>query len=349
VTASGSIRTVSCATISALREALVAVLRSGTVASWRRLSDVLAILRLRPEAGHSFPRYKAGQYMALRREDCRLTRRVTDEHGRVHYVPDLDPSGAVRRGPVTHSYSIASAPFETLRDGHLEFYVVLERDEEGEPGRLTESLFHLREEAGDHVGYYDRVAGDFTLEKRAAGFSSVLLVGTGTGIAPFVSMVKQLHHEASRERGSVRYTVLYANRTRPELAYHEELHALASSGALDLVYVSAVSRPSPGESEDTIGQGRANNLLRHIFALPLLEEEMPDGAPVFEEVRLRVVRPVLPRNVDAMRLRNRLDPARTVVLTCGNATAMADIKAIADRLGMRFEKEDWQPSRTTGA
>ena len=327
----------------------MADLRSGVVASWRRLSDVLAILRLRPEPGHAFPQYKAGQYMALRREDCRLTRRVTDEHGRVHYVPDLDPSGAVRRGPVTHSYSIASAPFETLRDGHLEFYVVLERDEEGEPGRLTESLFHLREEAGDRVGYYDRVAGDFTLEKRAAGFSSVLLVGTGTGIAPFVSMIKQLHHEASRERRAVRYTVLYANRTRAELAYHEELSTIASSGALDLVYVGSVSRPAPGEPVDTIGQGRANNLLRHIFGLSLLEEEMPDGAAVSEEARLRVVRPVLPRHADPMRLRDRLDPASTVVLTCGNARAMAEIKTIADRVGMRFEKEDWQPSRTTGA
>jgi len=50
-----------------------------------------------------------------------------------------------------------------------------------------------------------------------------------------------------------------------------------------------------------------------------------------------------------MRLRERLDPASTVVLTCGNAGAMAEIKAIADGVGMRFEKEDWKPSRTTGA
>ena len=312
----------------------MAEFRNGVVGSWHRQSDVLALLRLRPEPGHGFPGYKPGQYMALRREDCRLTRRVTDERGRALYASDLDPSGAIRRGPVSHSYSIASAPFETLRDGHLEFYLVLERDEEGEPGRLTESLFHLREEAGDRVGYYDRVAGDFTLEKRAAGFSSVLLVGTGTGIAPFVSMIKQRHHEGLSGPGSVRYTLLYANRTRAELAYHEELSALTGRGTLDFVYVGSVSRPAPGEPAIAIGQGRASTLLRHILGLPLPDE---------------VVRPVLPRDADPMRLRERLDPASTVVLTCGNAGAMAEIKAIADRVGMRFEKEDWKPSRTTGA
>ena len=42
-------------------------------------------------------------------------------------------------------------------------------------------------------------------------------------------------------------------------------------------------------------------------------------------------------------LRARLDPARTVVLTCGNPSSMSDIKRVADLVGMRFEKEDWKP------
>ena len=40
-------------------------------------------------------------------------------------------------------------------------------------------------------------------------------------------------------------------------------------------------------------------------------------------------------------LKSRIDPARTVVLTCGNPDAMADIAWIAGQTGMRFEKEDW--------
>jgi hypothetical protein len=40
-------------------------------------------------------------------------------------------------------------------------------------------------------------------------------------------------------------------------------------------------------------------------------------------------------------LRERIDPARTVVLTCGNPNGMADIATIAAQTGMKFEKEDW--------
>jgi hypothetical protein len=40
-------------------------------------------------------------------------------------------------------------------------------------------------------------------------------------------------------------------------------------------------------------------------------------------------------------MQKRIDPSRTVVLTCGNTLAMADIAWIAAQKGMRFEKEDW--------
>lgn len=320
----------------------MAELKKGIVASWRRLSDVLAILRLLPEPGGRFPAYAPGQYIALRREDCQLTRRVVDEQGRVRYVPDFDASGNPRRGPVTHAYSIASAPFETAGEGHLEFYVVLEQDGTGTLGRLTESLFRIDGAKGDRLGYYDRITGDFTLERRAGGHRNVLFVGTGTGVAPFVSMIKQLHHEAVRGKADpVRYTLIHANRTRGELAYHEALSAIAASGVLDFVYVASVSRPGPGAADDGggTGAGRANNVLRHVFGMPMKEEE--DGHP--ERLR-RAVRPRLPPSLTPEAVRERLEPGSTVVLTCGNADAMAEIKTVADRVGLRFEKEDWKPT-----
>ena len=184
--------------------------KTGTVVSWRRLSPILAIYRLRPEAGSAFPDYTAGRYIALRREDCRLTEKVLREAGRPHFVPKLDDSGNPKRGPVTHSYSIASAPHETERYGWLEFYIVLEKGENQYPGRLTESLFRLDPEGDNQVGYVNRIVGDFTLEKRAPGFRNVVLVGSGTGLAPFASMIKQLDFEASQgARDSVRYTLLH--------------------------------------------------------------------------------------------------------------------------------------------
>src|SRR6185503_9794663 len=157
--------------------------RVGTVVSWTGLSPTLALFRLMPEQGHPFPEYRAGQYIALRREDCWLTRRLVDASGRTRYAPDLDEGGRQRRGGVTHSYSISSAPCETREQGWLEFYIVLEKGDAEYPGRLTESLFRLRPGHDDQVHYVDHIAGDFPLEKRAAGFKNVLMVGTGTGLA----------------------------------------------------------------------------------------------------------------------------------------------------------------------
>ena len=328
----------------------MAELKQGVVASWRRLSDVLAILQLLPEPGSSFPSYKPGQYIALQRENCRLTHKVLDSEGRMHYPTDLDPSGNPKHGPVTHSYSISSAPFETLRDGYLEFYVVLESDEEGHLGRLTESLFSINSVREERVNYYNRITGTFTLDQRTTGFRNVLLVGTGTGLAPFVAMIKQLHYEASHGRNDgVRYTLIHANRTRAELGYHRELNAIAVANAFDFTYVASISRPTPQDIADpSFATGRANNVLRHLFGMPLKEEE--DSSDAEKQIAAadsrsfrRTVRPKLPRNVEHRQLLDRLDPANTVLLCCGNPWSMTDIKLIADRLNMHFEKEDWKP------
>src|SRR5262245_57463234 len=246
--------------------------RQGTIREWRQLGPLLALFRLVPEAGKPFPTYKAGQYIALRRDDCRLTRRAVDAKGNVRYVPDLDEQGRQKRGPVTHSYSISSAPFETERDGHLEFYVVLETGDREVLGRLTETLFALDPRDGASLDYVDRITGDFTLDRRAAGFESVLMVGTGTGLAPFASMVRQLDHEAAQGRPpAFRVTLLHANRTAKELAYHDQLLAVEAARRFDFAYVASVSRPSG--SDDSLAAGRANNVLRHVFDLPLKEAE----------------------------------------------------------------------------
>jgi ferredoxin-NADP reductase len=324
--------------------------RKGTIREWRQLGPLLALFRLDPEKGRSFPAYKAGQYIALRHDDCRLTRRSVDAKGHVHYVPDLDDQGRQRRGPVTHSYSISSAPFETERDGHLEFYVVLETGEREVLGRLTEALFALDPRDGASLDYVERITGDFTLDRRAAGFESVLLVGTGTGLAPFAAMVKQLDHEAAQGGPpAFRVTLLHANRTVKELAYHDDLLAIEAARRFDFAYVASVSRPS-GEG-DALATGRANNVLRHVFDLPLKEEEDSAEAAArgekpdrYAEALAKAVRPRLSASGPSREsLRARLDPSRTVVLTCGNPSSMSDIKRIADLAGMRFEKEDWKP------
>lgn len=328
----------------------MAEVKVGTAIYRHDLSPILALFRLVAEPGDAFPRYKAGQYIALRRNDCRLTKRIIRPDGRTEYVPDLDAEGKQKRGPVTHSYSISSAPYETEEEGYLEFYIILEMREDGKPGRLTESLFQIDPQQDNKITYFTKIAGDFTLESRAAGAENIVMVGTGTGLAPFASMIKQLHFEATR--GSPpkgRYTLFHANRGLPELGYHQQLVDIEKQGKFDFLYVPSVSRPSKEDHQNhALGKGRANNLLRLAWGMPLKEEEdleealrKGDGAEHARAMLDRTVKPVLPGHVSVADLRKRMNPHQTVILTCGNPRAMDDIKRIADAQGIRFEKEEW--------
>lgn len=322
--------------------------KTGTVVYWHQDSAVLATFRIMPEEGSAFPEYKAGQYIALRREDCLLTKKIVDPDGRTHYFTELDENGIPKRGPVTHSYSIASAPFVTRAKGYLEFYIILERHEDGSMGRLTESMFRLRPDGDNKLTYYDLITGTFTLDKRAAGYQNVVMVGTGTGVAPFVSMLKQLDHEAQNDPNPVRYTLFHTNRTRGELDYYNELMTIAGAGRLDFVYVPTVSRVSEGDRNDpTIGKGRANNVLRAALGMRLKEEQDLELAftsgdvPLAQAALDRTTLPVMPLASPRELLLARMDPPQTVIMTCGNPNLMADIRVIAETNGIRFEKEDW--------
>lgn len=321
----------------------------GTVTDWKYSSDVLAVFRFMPEAGSKFPTYKAGQYMALQRNDCRLTKKIVKDGGKVEYATVLDDQGKPKRGLVTHSYSICSAPFETEQKGWLEFYVILEM-EGGVPGRLTESMFRMKPGADDKMVYYEKIAGDFTLDKRAAGFKNIILVGTGTGLAPFRSMVKQIDFEASAGKtDGVKYTLLHTNRTYEELDYYQEVLEIEAAGRYDFVYLPTVSRPTARDIGDPkLGQGRANNVLRYLLDLPIKEQQDLDeiaakgGDTAKAKAALeKTVKPALPKKFSREALRHRFDPSSTVVITCGNPWSMEDIKYAAETSGMKFEKEDW--------
>src|SRR2546421_12443379 len=105
----------------------MAELKTGRIVEWHRLSPVLSLFRVISLDATRFPSYQAGQYIALRRDDCRLTRKLK-EGNEVRYVPDLDENGQQRRGAVPHSHSISSAAFENELGNHLQVYAVLGRD-----------------------------------------------------------------------------------------------------------------------------------------------------------------------------------------------------------------------------
>jgi ferredoxin-NADP reductase len=323
--------------------------KTGTVVDKELLSDTLMRFRLMPEEGAPFPEYEAGQHIALRRDDCKLTRRLgAGMDGKQRYEPDLDPWGRPLVGTVTHAYSIASAPAETSEHGWLEFLVTLEHGVHGLPGRLSEALFGVGEGgAAPEVGYVDRIAGNFTLAARGGDAQSVLLVGTGAGVAPFAALVKQLHAEASLE-DTRRYTLVHTHRTVQELAFRDLFFEIEASGSFDFMYVPTISRPAQEATVDPrIGQGRATNVVRHLYELPMAEEEKQtrarsDVSVVAAGLAMeRLVHPVLPRHLNADELRRRHEPADTVLMTCGNPTSMADLRATCDQRQIRFEIEAW--------
>jgi ferredoxin-NADP reductase len=305
---------------------------TGTITQWTNLTPSVATFRLVPEPGVRFADYEAGQYVALRRERCRLTHGVSDSTGREHHVPDLDDSGRQKFGPVTHPYSIASAPAETTAYNYLEFYIVRETDVSGAPGRLSGSLFAMGATGDRALSYFHRMTGTFTLAERARGCSSVLMVGSGTGLAPFVSMLKQLDHDAQTARASqVGYILIHANRTSQELAYHEDLLRMEAARRFDFLYIPSVSRPTEADRANSrLGRGRANNLLRHIFGMAITSD--PLG---------HVTEPALPGQTERATLLKRLDPRHTVLMTCGNPLSVADITRVANAQGIRVETEDW--------
>ncbi len=322
--------------------------KSASVIYTKYLSPMLQVVRIQPEEGSEFPLYSSGQFIALSRDNCKLTKRVLDEYGQKSYVYDLDETGNPKIGTVTHSYSIASSPYETVQYGYLEFYIALESITNGLQGRLTESLFTIEPGSEEKIHYFNKIAGNFTLQERIDGYKHVLMVGTGTGLAPFASMIKQLHFETSKGiRHNIAVTLLHTNRTVPELGYHTELQAIEAAKKLDFLYIPTISRPEESTKEENIGIGRANNVLRLLFDLSMKEEQdlelsKQQGDSSKAEVLLkRMVKPELPAHLSKSSLLGRLDPKSTIILTCGNPLLMEDVKYIAEQKSIRFEKEDW--------
>lgn len=81
--------------------------------------------------------------------------------------------------PVMRAYSVASAPW----DDELEFYSIVIPD-----GRLTSRLRNIA--PGDHVLLSGKPVGSLTLRSLARGGRRLFLLSTGTGVAPFISIVR---------------------------------------------------------------------------------------------------------------------------------------------------------------
>ena len=118
-------------------------------------------------------------------------------------------------GFVKRPYSVASAPSEK----GVEFFIRLVED-----GALTPKLWKLG--AGDRLWMDKRFLGKFTLEhlpeSPAQADRDLVMVSTGTGLAPFVSMLREFR----AARPWRRFVMINGVRIESDLGYRQELESL---------------------------------------------------------------------------------------------------------------------------
>jgi ferredoxin/flavodoxin---NADP+ reductase len=201
----------------------------GKLSYRKNLTPDLAIIRVQPADGRSVPDFKAGQFVAL---GIKL-----DDDYNITYKP----------------YSLSSAPEEKR---HFEFYIKCAR----EPmiSKFTNALFEMIE---GNLLYWRKPAGAFTIEdKKADGMPDtrrLVLVASGTGLAPFISYVLHLKNiESKRE-----IVLLHGAKYVQELGYHDILKKMSASDP-NFKYLPTVSRPDHELSRDWRGNvGRVETLL----------------------------------------------------------------------------------------
>lgn len=157
---------------------------------------------------------------------------------------------------IPRPYSICSAPDEEF----LELFIKLVPPPEG---NLTPLLWELKE--GDQVTFYPKAKGVFTREQ----YQNHFFVCTGTGVAPFVSMVR-----AYPSVHAGRMNLLYGVRFQNEFGYLDELLQ-----AERISFYSAVSKPEL--PENATWQGFGGRVTAHIHDILVRQKLFPEDTLVY--------------------------------------------------------------------
>ena len=201
-----------------------------------------------------------------------------------------------KRQLVRRAYSIASSSRQSDR---LEFYITLVQS-----GRLTPRLFAL--EPGSRLFLGKKISGMFTLSEVPEG-SDLVLVATGTGLAPYMSMLRG-------ELGchpTAHTSVILGARHSWDLGYRGELIAMQKFCST-FHYVPVVSRPT----DEIVPWSGSTGYVQDIWQGDVLTKLMG----------------------------RRPDPSSTHVLLCGNPAMIETMMEILDGEGFveHTNKQDGQ-------
>jgi ferredoxin--NADP+ reductase len=212
----------------------------GTISYIRILKEDLEILRIKPQDG-PVPDFKAGQFVTLALNN--------PADGKV-----------VRR-----AYSIASPPEQKKY-----FELLIRWVKKPLPGRLTTQIFNRKE--GDEIGWL-KPTGIFTINEKmhdgSADNRRLVLIGGGTGLAPFIAYTLHLKAIGSKREIIVLHGASYVD----ELSYRELLTDLEEE-SLDkgrenwnFRYRASISRPQEPLNRSWGGQkGRVESFLKRKFS-----------------------------------------------------------------------------------
>jgi len=238
------------------------------------INPQLVILRVQPEA--ALFDFKPGQFgvLGLLGREPRVPEALPEE-------PVAEPDKLIRR-----AYSIASTNLERR---YVEFYLTLITS-----GQLTPRLFALRH--GSQLFLGPKASGVFTLD-RVAPDKSVILIATGTGLAPYLSMMRTMLLKETERR----FVVLHGARYGWDLGYRGELESLARLRP-NFTYIPSITRPD----QDPHFQGYTGRV-QTLLEQGVVQKE--SGVP--------------------------LDPSKADVFLCGNPEMVKVVKALLEVKGFK--------------
>ncbi|EXI37418.1 oxidoreductase NAD-binding domain protein [Acinetobacter baumannii 846928] len=191
---------------------------------------------------------------------------------------------------VVRAYSVVSSPF----DETLEFFSIVVPD-----GAFTSNLQHLK--VGDEL-YLEKIPyGYLTLARYQQPLPHDLwLLATGTGLAPFLSMLQDFETWSNYQKINLVYSV----RTAVELAYVDRIQEIA----------------------ETFGEGHLG-----FKFIPIITRD--SSAPLHERL------PVLIENGELEKVAGlELSPASSHVMLCGNPQMVDDTKEALKRRGLTMNR-----------